>query len=247
MITFQALGRCGRLGNQMFQIASTIGIAIKNNEEYRFENFEYNHYLANPIPIGKTEVRNFYHEPYFHHQEVLIEDCNLHGYFQSEKYFSHCKQVIRSHFTPKKELLDSINRKYSGVIDEVSASIHVRRGDYLQLERYHPVLMTQYYYSAIKILGQENSFLICTDDLSWCKKKFIGLNFYFAENNSDIFDLYLMSMCKNNIIANSTFSWWSAWLNNNEEKKVIAPKKWFGPDMGRTNTSDLYCDGWLKI
>ena len=102
---------------------------------------------------------------------------------------------------------------------------------------------------AIKQMPKDSLFLIFSDDIAWCKANFPDLpeKFVFIEGNADHEDLLLMSHCKNNIICNSTFSWWAAWLNSNPEKKVIAPSKWFGPAFENYNTDDLYCDGWIKI
>ena len=89
---------------------------------------------------------------------------------------------------------------------------------------------------------------VFSDDIKWCEENFGFLNNKtFISDNKDYEDLYLMSMCKNNIIANSTFSWWGAWLNKNENKQVIIPSKWFGISNSHLNTNDLYCDKWIKL
>jgi hypothetical protein len=90
--------------------------------------------------------------------------------------------------------------------------------------------------------------LIFSDDINWCIENFDFIkNKTFISGNSDFFDLYLMSMCNNNIIANSTFSWWAAWLNINKDKKVICPKIWFGINYSHFDTSDIYCIDWIKL
>jgi 5'(3')-deoxyribonucleotidase len=100
----------------------------------------------------------------------------------------------------------------------------------------------------MKEMPKNSIFLIFSDDIEWCKENFPNISdkFIFIEGNKDYEDLYIMSKCKNNIISNSTFSWWGAWLNQNENKKVVAPLKWFGSSINH-NTKDLYCDGWIKI
>jgi hypothetical protein len=100
----------------------------------------------------------------------------------------------------------------------------------------------------MKKMGNDKYYIIFSDDISWCKENLSFLNNkIFIEGNTDFQDLYLMSKCKNNIIANSSFSWWGAWLNTNKDKIVIAPKKWFGISNSHLDTSDLYCNNWVTI
>ena len=91
-----------------------------------------------------------------------------------------------------------------------------------------------------------DNFLIFSDDIVWCKNNFVGDKFIFIEGEEDYIDLWLMSLCNHNIIANSSFSWWGAWLNKNNNKTVIAPKNWFGPNK-KLDPTDLYCKDWLVI
>ena len=131
--------------------------------------------------------------------------------------------------------------------NENTCSIHVRRGDYLNSPNHHPTQNMNYYMRAIKEMPKDSVFLIFSDDIKWCKENFPNLpeKFIFVEGNKDYEDLHLMTHCKNNIIANSTFSWWGAWLNSNSDKIVVAPKKWFGPALKNNDTKDLYCEGWI--
>ena len=115
----------------------------------------------------------------------------------------------------------------------------------MNLPNHHPACNLGYYKEAIKLMDV-NKFIVFSDDMSWCKENFVGDEFIFMENNSDYIDLWLMSLCDNNIIANSSFSWWGAWLNQNPNKKVIAPKKWFGPAINH-NTKDLIPESWIII
>jgi hypothetical protein len=141
-----------------------------------------------------------------------------------------------------------IHDKYGDLLSLDTCSIHVRRGDYLALQNHHPIQSIEYYQNAIDIIGNDKHFLIFSDDIKWCEENFGGLtNKTYITGNQDYEDLYLMSMCRNNIIANSTFSWWGAWLNKNEDKKVIAPKQWFGVSNSHLDTSDLYCKKWITI
>ena len=90
-------------------------------------------------------------------------------------------------------------------------------------------------------------FVVFSDDIKWCKENFIGNNFYFVENEKDYIEMYLMSSCNNNIISNSSFSWWSAWINENENKKIIGPKNWFGPSLSNISDRDIIPLEWIKI
>ena len=102
---------------------------------------------------------------------------------------------------------------------------------------------------AVKQMPKDSVFVIFSDDIPWCKANFpdIPEKFVFIEGNSDHEDLLLMSLCNNVIIANSTFSWFAAWLNNNANKKVIAPAKWFGDAYAHYDTTDLIPESWIKI
>ena len=125
-------------------------------------------------------------------------------------------------------------------------SLHVRRGDYLLLSNFHHNLESSYYKNAINQFPIDTKYLVFSDDINWCKTIFDGDEYIFVENQSDIMDLYLMSLCKHNIIPNSTFSWWAAFLNKNNNKKIIVPSIWFGPN-GPQNYYDMYESDWTKM
>lgn len=185
----------------------------------------------------------------------IVMDSNsiyLDGYWQSEKYFLSNADFIRNDFdlsylksNPDLELIiKKINSRES-------VSIHVRRGDYItnaSANAHHGTCDLDYYYKAVnKIvekLSIEVTFFIFSDDVSWCKENLkIKSEHFYVETSEDYHDLYLMSICKHNIIANSSFSWWGAWLNGNIYKNIIAPKKWFAADVA----TDLIPDNWIKI
>ena len=140
----------------------------------------------------------------------------------------------------------SLKKKYGDILKENLCSIHVRRGDYLGLPNHHPACPLEYYEEAMKQMDDSKIFLVFSDDFGWCKENFTNSNVIFIEDNKDYIDLFLMTLCQNNIIANSSFSWWGAWLNQNENKKVIAPNKWFGKAI-QHNTKDLIPPTWKTI
>lgn len=167
------------------------------------------------------------------------------GYFQSEKYFADCKDLIREQFTFNDEVktyTDSL-----GIDAEDKVAIHIRRMDYLNLQDTHPVQDKSYYLKGMEAFP-DSEFLIFSDDINWCQRSdlfFGGQKKGFHFSIGDTYqDMCLMSKCKGHIIANSSFSWWGAWLANKE--KVVAPKQWFGP-KGPKNWQDVYCEGWEVI
>lgn len=239
----------GRLGNQLFQLAAGINLSIENNCQllvqpspyYKFINFKPEIYLS---PKYTSE----FVEPTFHYSKIIYKPgMLLKGYYQSEKYFYSNKDLVVNSLRLKEEYNQQILFKYKDILDYETVSIHVRRTDYLNLSNRHPVQTIDYYKKALDIIGTKNKkILVFSDDIPWCKRVFEGNRFIFIEKNLDIVDMFLMSLCSHNIIANSSFSWWGAYFNNNSNKKVIAPKNWFGPELPN-DTRDLYCNGWLVV
>jgi hypothetical protein len=173
-------------------------------------------------------------------------DCNyyLDGYWQSEKYFIESENIIREDLSPSKEMIDFLQR--TPYLNSNSLSIHVRRTDYLESNGYHPVQTIEYYKNAVDVIGEYDKIFVFADDINWCKENFKFKNMIFMEGFTDIQDLYLMSYCKNNIIANSSFSWWGAWLNKNINKKVISPRSWFGSHVELSDL-DIIPQKWTRI
>lgn len=243
MVTFKELGNFGRLGNSMFQVAATVALANRNNDDAKFPIWKYSHFFKKHLNLlGDGELIN-YNEPYFHYFDIPYQaNLNLRGYFQSERYFADCKDLIAQQFEFVDGLLDP---KWDNIRKD--CSIHVRRTDYLKLQNYHPFPGIEYYNECIEIMkrGGCKNFLVFSDDMAWCRNNF-PKDFIFVDGQNEVQDLCLMSRCDNNIIANSSFSWWGAWLNRNKKKVVLAPERWFGP-ANPASTTDLYCDGWLKV
>jgi hypothetical protein len=126
--------------------------------------------------------------------------------------------------------------------------LHVRRGDYCTLAEHHPTQSIDYYKAAVEIIGKEATYFIFSDDIPWCIEQLDWIpNKQFVQGNEPHEDLYLMSFCKSNIIANSSFSWWGAYLNQYKSKQVIVPKRWFGSAKEHWDTKDLYCADWTII
>lgn len=269
MIGFNALGRMGRFANQMFQYASLKGIArnagvdlcIPNHTQVvddgignklrteLFDSFDLN------VNIG---LLNNGHAPvvverFFHFDEELFSLCpdhvTLQGYFQTEKYFKHIEDEIREDFTFKDEILKPCKEMISSVDNPIA--LHVRRTDYLSNSENHFNLPLEYYTAALKHFDSDRNVIVFSDDPNWCQEQeiFSDDRFMISENTDNRIDLCLMSLCNDFIIANSSFSWWGAWLSENKSKLVIAPFQWFGK-TGYTkdhDTKDLIPDDWIRI
>ena len=251
----------GGLGNQLFQISAAHALALKNNDISGFNlNGCYTPLQGNPSTKYKNNIlskindiseinsSNVYVEPTFSHNEIpYSNNLVLDGYFQSEKYFKEHKNEIIDlfHFSydDRKTVRDFLI--WWGVTDKPITSVHIRRGDYLSNPDFHPVCELEYYTKAMKEIG-DSYFIFISDDMDWVEKNFRGKNFVHSTFNDEILDLTLMTECDHNIISNSSFSWWGAYLNRNPNKKVIAPKKWFGP-KGPQDTQDIIPSDWSII
>jgi hypothetical protein len=213
--------------------------------------------LLKKFPFNFLRSKKFVLEPSFQYWsgiKNIADNSYLMGYWQSESYFSHHAETIRSDFRFKPELT-SKNTEVLAHINEANAvSLHVRRGDYVQnahTNATHGVCSLQYYKNAIDQIANSVKapvFFVFSDDIEWVKSNLqIDFPCFYIDHNHGIDsfnDMRLMSNCQHHIIANSSFSWWGAWLNANPEKIVIAPKQWFA---NNTNVSDLLPKGWIKL
>lgn len=254
----------GRLGNQMFQIATAMSFAFDNKCDFvvslergifkALDGKEYppTRYKDNIFRfikfIDKLENFDTWNEKDYRYDKIrhdFSKNLVLNGYFQSEKYFKHNRQLILDLFRPTDEIKRKIKEKY-GEILENSVAIHVRRGDRLQLANIMPFYDIEYYKKALLFFHDISNVLVFSDDIPWVKETFVDKNFHIIENEPDYMDMYIMSMCTHNIIPNSTFSWWAAWMNRNPDKLVITPKQWFS-DEYEHNIDDLIPNSWIKI
>lgn len=252
----------GGLGNQLFQWAVSKSLSNKYNTDIYFETSYFIGISSGPVTKWELDIDKLNIDvntsmgntldkklsivnDNFHFQEIE-NDSFLDGYWQSERYFKDIEPEIRELLKMPIETKEYILEKYP-ILNSNTVSMHIRRGDYINLQNYHPLQTLEYYEKAYNILNESNiNVIIFSNDIEWCKSNLFFENMTFIENETNITDLYIMSLCKHNIIANSSFSWWGAWLNENKDKKVIAPTIWFG------NSSNLY-DGdiipekWIRI
>lgn len=173
----------------------------------------------------------------------------LKGYWQSEQYFEQVSPIVRQHFAfPAFE--DAKNQQMLALIlNSHSVSLHIRRGDYLSIDQ-PAALPLEYYEEAIQLMNASvpgATFFIFSDDIDWARQHIKEKNLHFIDWNtgSESFkDMQLMSLCRHNIIANSSFSWWGAWLNNHADKIVIAPQQWM---PGLAAGADIIPKGWVQV
>lgn len=240
----------GGLGNMMFQVATAyalsksrghklvlnpnhVGTLHKPPSAYRDSVFKNIEVLGGSYEFYKISEESFSYKPL----PSAITNIILDGYFQSYKYFKNCQDEIRNLFRYE------VSTKYN---PEGKVALHVRRGNYTQLSQHHHNLDMGYYLNALSYF-EGHDLLVFSDDIEWCKTNFKGSNITFVEGTTDVEDLYLMSRCEHNIIANSTFSWWGAFLNPNPNKIVVYPDKWFGPANTEYKTWDLFPDNWICL
>jgi len=176
------------------------------------------------------------------------------GYWQTEKYFLDVRKQLLEDFDLKGPLAGDDLKLLESIRTSNSVSIHVRRGDYISnknANQFHGTKDIEYYTKALEIIKRKESNLklyIFSDDIEWCKKALASLHedtVFVDGNRPGHIDMYLMKNCKHNIIANSSFSWWGAWLNENKSKIVVAPKEWFKDSS--INTGDVLPSSWFKI
>jgi len=244
----------GGLGNQLFQWAVTRYLSIKYNTDYKFELSYFN---SNGWKLELNNFKNIVVEELDKQISLkivnddfnfkIIEDNSfLNGYWQSEKYFTEIDSIIREDLKIEDSLMNYIINKYP-IINENTVSLHVRRGDYIKSNNYHPIQDIKYYEKAYDIINDKSiNVLVFSDDIEWCKQNLKFDNITYIEGETNIIDMYIMSLCKHNIIANSSFSWWGAWLNTSANKKVIAPINWFGT-QANLYTGDMVPEKWIII
>jgi len=253
----------GGLGNMMFQIATMEYLGYKNGFDVCYPN----------VDTAIDRISKVYHSPNARDFFKIFKNLDWHknldkfkggqkvnvpfgyfplpdvdnmwynGYFQSEKYFPDRDFVL--HLFEPADFIEQELDKYN---TNGWASIHVRRGDFLTPGNNVEILERDYYYEAICKLSS-NHFMVFSDDIAWCQSELLNdvrfdfASFMFIEDVNYI-ELYLMSQCRENIIANSTFGWWGSYLNNHPYRRIIAPSKWFSTSLG---SIDLYRDEWIIV
>ena len=261
----------GGLANMLIQMAAVKSIAIDKGTDCSFPNLMEQLELINEEMFYNPKVKHAYEYnimfeklntfrpktqlpiisfPFeFKSIEMPSGEVYVDGFFQSEKYFKHNREKLLEWFKIPDMISEKIEKNYSHLLKQRTTSIHVRRGDYVRHPNHHPTLSVEYYRNTINFLKDKTDlFIVFSDDIAWCKENINGGNIIYIENERDYIEIYLMSLCTNNIISNSSFSWWGAWLNTNKDKIVVAPNTWFGSALITTyNTNDLIPETWVKF
>ncbi|PQJ73964.1 alpha-1,2-fucosyltransferase [Polaribacter gangjinensis] len=260
----------GGLGNQLFQYAYAKSLASKGYQVKidisSFKNYKLHggyqlHEFKIDLPeaskwesfIAKYGFRIPMKEKSLLFQKRFLKpkkNAYIKGYFQTEKYFKDIRGILLKQIIVKKQLSSSTIKYLEKItIKKNTCAIHIRRGDYIldeKANKVHGVCGLNYYKEAIKLMREkcgEISFFVFSDDISWVKKNLKIKNAVYIDHNVIPHeDMHLMSLCNHNITANSSFSWWAAWLNQHKNKIVIAPKNWF---VSKEN--EVACKDWILL
>jgi hypothetical protein len=237
---------CDRVIPEFYNQPSKLEILDLIDNDFNFSdniNFNFNMYKHRDI-MGNSD---------FSYTEVPINDnIKYQGYFQSPLYFKDTD--IANEFILNKTITKNLMDKYGYLFNKNTLSLHYRlAGDRIEerIQHYHKTVSKEYYENSLKILQKENqNVLIFSDNINMAKD-ILGENdnFFFIDNNNDnIKDFILMSLCNDSIIGNSTFSWWSSFLNKNKNKKIICPRsEWYGPGYSNFTTKDLFPKTWIQL
>jgi hypothetical protein len=273
----------GGLGNQLFQIFTTISCAINTKQKFTFLDID-------KLGVGQTTIRPTYWDNFLSKLKIFTtkmfpkmlvvketsfrykplnlleyqgENICLYGYFQSYKYFTHnfqviCRMIELEEIKQRVVSTSNLNQDYL----DTTISIHFRMGDYKKIQHYHPIMTLEYYLNALSLITnqinkneiqnvlyfcEEEDLLDVTEIINKVKIQYPNFTFIKASNIlSDWEQMILMSCCRYNIIANSSFSWWAAYFNTNPDKIVCYPALWFGEAAGN-DTRDLCPNEWYKI
>lgn len=247
MITNLSIGRYGRFGNMLFQIAAVIGIARRSGQEYGFpplynsdhkekfgstEDCDLEPHFKHPFPRLEKSPASYFERPYswgYHDIYLPKGDWALSGHFQSDKYFRDHMDEVRYVLTMRRECTFQ---------SDPPVAIHVRRGDYDDM--YHPRIQSEYYHAAIAKFPRGTRFLVFSDDIEDAKKMLGEGGLFTYQTGTDyLTDFAIMKACSGFIIANSSFSLMAAILSTSPGKQIVCPRTWFGPAW-TPSTKDVY-------
>lgn len=208
MITFRALGREGRLGNQLWQIAATIGMAHQLGDVAGFPYWRYRPYFSVPDFLFPDHI------------DDQARDLGI-VHPQNRRRLVGVEDVVRRYFAPGPEVWSRLSTRFADLLAlPQKTSVHVRRGDYVTFGGYFTILDAEYYAQAMSIM--EGPYLVFSDDVDWCRRH-LGGDCAFMEHNMDYEDLFLMAACDRHIASNSSFSWWGSWLSG---APTVYPRQW---------------------
>lgn len=250
--TFMALGNHGRLGNQLWQIASTLGLAVQHGDagNVAFPAWRYAEHFNVPYGLFGHTTQAGDHDPGLVHLQELV-------------YLNGLEDQLREWFSPRPETWLNLTAKYPDFFKlKEPCALHIRRGDSIGREQWHPIQPLDYYLKAMDIVRErrpETTFVVFSDGIDWCHQHLPKDNLHFVsptriahtrsvENDVDHEEFFLMRSCVEHVIANSTFSWWAAWLSDN--RSPIYPSQWFGPSypaLQETFRQNFIVDTWIEV
>ncbi len=247
LVTFNMLGRYGRLANQMYQIAGVIGVARRNGFDFAFpywknydhlerfgssEDIDIQKHFVNPLPLYDGPTLPDHPVPWGYHDVNLTKSVSLSGHFQSEKYFEHCIDEVKWYLRMRDEYPQNDR-----------CAIHVRLGDYD--DQYHPRMTMDYYSKAMAGFSADQPYLVFSDDIPAARQMF-GEGVEYATGDY-LDDFKRMKSCRHFIIGNSSYSAMAAILGEAKDKKVVAPRPWFGPAYAQITGEDIYASSWEVV
>lgn len=251
----------GGIGNQLFQISHAICQGLKYNIPAKFRPISYTpmqglqpslyfdnifrniEFLNISSPLKRVEGTFHFTENEFSWNTSI----EFYGYYQSSKYFLGYDEKLKELFKPTEEFKYKLEKLYPGFLNSNSLSLHIRRGDYLNISNILPVIDVSYIDESIKQIGNYDTLYVFSQDKEWVINNLNYNNMIIVNNlDFDYEELWMISLCKNNIMSNSSFSWWGSFLNQNKDKKVMVPSIWFGPGSDY-DYSDIYESYHTKI
>lgn len=258
MICYPMLGNNGRFGNQLFQIAATHSHAIDCNTDSLFPEWSYSNIFKNKINtyINLPKIENEYSEKHFYYDPIpKLPNLALKGYFQTEKYFATNKESIKELFSFKDELVEQVYENYREFISSNTVGVQLRTYTHGTIDprHIHCDVFEEHGYlkNAFKYFGKDRFFIVLTDNYDYTEQRLPKLsNIKLIKSNKFYEDFILLTLCKDNIISASSFGWWGAYLNKNENKKIVAPKKWFkvSTDVDPWyDTRDILPKEWITL
>jgi hypothetical protein len=257
MIYYPHLGRNGRLGNQLFQIAGTLGLAHTYGFEVSFPSWSYQ-------PDFNVPEELFSNQPGIPASILAAHLPKRHQiYLQDHRLFSAIADQIRTYFSPSPTMKERLRKKYYSFFNlSDKTAVHIRRTDFLNMADSYVQLGVEYYETAMRYLKTrypETEFFIFSDDIEWCRANLKGDYHFISEifsfetlpnglplgNRTDVDDLFLMTLCNHHICSNSTYAWWGAYLS--QDTHPIVAKEWFGPAMSDVMMAQFLLPNWLTI
>lgn len=252
----------GRIGNQMFQIAHAYSQAMTHNRQFVAPDkdtsvHEYKTNIFRNINFGIETTFNLtdvvrVETPFSYAPSYPATDkpTVFHGFCQSEKFFKDNTAKIKEIFSPTEDFKHKCLQKYPALASNNVTAINIRRGDFLHPDQRngHPVVTKEYILKALEAIPNKEQIFVVSDDIPWCKENLHIANITFVDYVTWE-ALWLLSMCKNFVISNSTFSWWGAYLGEKPGSTIVAPSTWFGPvvhSRGHYET-DIYQPNWIQI